>query len=173
MSKLLLIAGLVLPFSFKGRATVAETFPSVANDDQPQAVTGATVSIGDTTVATDAPTVSATVSPDDPPWPELPELKSPDAAVAEVLAELVDYHGAGASIRFSHIASYYRQFGPHRAWPAIADKTFSQMLCALGCEREQRDLRATEGKRPTFIVLVPALAEDEEAVSAVPYRMAA
>lgn len=120
-------------------------------------------------------TVAVTEVSDDLPWPELPEMKSPEAAVAEVLAELVEYHGAGASIRFSHIASYYRLFAARRAWPIIADKTFSQMLCALGCEREQRDLRATEGKRPTFITLMPAQAIDEDEISEFiePMRLAA
>lgn len=131
------------------------------------------------------PRVDQPVNDNAAPMPDLPmpSVASPEieadvslpreGAVAELLAELVEYHGAGASIRFSHIASYYRQFAHARAWPAIADKTFSQCLCRLGCVREQHDLRSSEGRRITFITLVPAQALDEDEIEAEPLRLAA
>lgn len=108
------------------------------------------------------------------PWPELPRMRSTDEAVAELLAELTEFHGAGAALRFAHVARYYRQFAGRRAWPPIADKTLSRLLLGLGCAREQRDHRAIDGTRPTYLVLVPALAIDEDEIfEAVPLRLAA
>jgi hypothetical protein len=158
-----LLLGLLVPLVFKPRATVA-----AASRREPPPLPG----LPGPSVASVA-TVSDLDGTDGIPWPELPQMMSPDVAVEELLAELVDYHGAGAALRFSLVASYFRQFGRARLWPAIADKTLSQMLCARGCAREQRDLRASEGRRITFITLVPALAVDDDEIEAEPLRLAA
>lgn len=153
-----LIFGLLMPLLFKPREPMA-----AVNDDAAPLPELVMPSVASPEIET-----SATL-----PWPELPQMRTPGEAVAELLAELVEYHGAGATLRFSHITSYYRQFAGVRAWPAIADKPFSQLLCGLGCEREQRDLRSTEGRRITFITLVPSQAFDEDEIEAEPLRLAA
>lgn len=108
--------------------------------------------------------MTATVAADEIPWPELPQMMTPEAAVTEFLAEMIEFSG-GESVRFSRLAWSYEDMRRGRAksddcagyaarpWPALKDKALSTLLCSLGCGREQRDMRASGDGRPTFILI--------------------
>lgn len=118
------------------------------------------------------------------PWPDLPAMRAPEEAVAEFLAEMMESCG-GEAVRFCRLAWSYEDMRRGRAtsddcagyaprpWPPLKSKTLSQLLCALGCERVQRDMRASGEGRPTFII-IPASADVEDAEDfAEPLRLAA
>lgn len=180
MLKTGLLCALVAPLLFKPRAVIADNddgcvppFPPMPElpglDPTPIAI-----------VATDGAT-------DDIPWPDLPAIKTAEEAVAEFLALLVDEAGAGARIPFTRVAASYdrlrrggvrkfdetggcRGYAP-RAWPEISGKALSTLLCAQGCERDKAQTRDANGRRLTTIVIVPALAFDEDEIE--PMRLAA
>jgi hypothetical protein len=161
MLKETLLLGLVAPLLFKTRTVVADNDARIEPELPPlQIVETSPVA----TVATDPAT-------DEIPWPELPQILSPQNAVCAFFEEMVEYYG-GEALRFSDVSRSYSQlrsglpksegcngYAP-RPWPPIKDRTLSIMLCGLGCEREQRDHRAIDGTRPTYITF-PADAADE------------
>lgn len=170
MSKLALIAGLVIPMVLRHRAMKADndTVATVAIDAPPHGATLATV----------AATVAAgrSSSVDEPlPWPDLPQMLAPEAAVEALLADLVEYHGEGAQISVAAITSYYLRFGMRRGWPSLTDRAISRLLCGLGCERQpaSSQVRDAQGRRLAHITLVPALAVDEDETYVEPMRLVA
>lgn len=182
MLKTGLLLGLLTPLLFKPRDIVADNDVGNLPPLPPMPELPGLAARPVDTVATD-------FAADEIPWPELPEIMTAEAAVAEFLAEMVDAAGAGARIPFPRIlASYERmRFGAERyfdetggcrgyapkPWPVLSGKALSTLLCAQGCEREKAQTRDKDGRRLTSIVLVPALAVDDEEIEIEPMRLAA
>jgi hypothetical protein len=161
MLKETLILGLLAPLLFKARTSVADNDARIEPELPPLQF------VETPSVATDVAASAA----DEIPWPELPHMRTPKAAVREFLDEMIDACG-GETLRFSRLSASYESirkgrmrsdacvgYAP-RPWPPIKDRTLSQLLCAAGCVREQRDHRAIDGTRPTYITF-PADAADE------------
>ncbi|WP_072389797.1 hypothetical protein [Hyphomicrobium sp. CS1GBMeth3] len=181
MLKTTLILGLVAPFLFKPRPPVADNdagFQSVAPELPPMPVLPG---LDPSPVATVA-TVDGT---DEIPWPELPQMLTPEEAVRAFLDDMIEFCG-GESIRFRRLAWSYDAMRRGRAksdecegyaprpWPPIKDKTLSQLLCALGCVSEKRDMRSKGEGRPTFVSIpVAADVADDEEIQAEPMPLAA
>lgn len=175
-----LIVGLVAaPFLFRPKLMVAsndQVEPVLPGLDPPPMATVAALP------ATDLATDLAT---DDIPWPELPHMRTPKAAVREFLDEMIEFCG-GDTIRFSRLAWSYEDMRKGRAksddcdgyaprpWPQIKDRTLSMLLCEMGCIRVKPVTRDAEGRRPTSIT-IPAPAVDDDLIDEVsePLRLVA
>jgi hypothetical protein len=170
-----IIFGLVAPFLFKPRAATP------INDNAAPMPTLPMPSVASVAIETSAVL----------PWPELPQARAfesdilpPEAAVSEFLEEMKEF-GGGEEVRFCRLAWSYEDmrrgrvasddcagYAP-RPWPPLKSKTLSQLLCSLGCERIQRDYRASGEGRPTYIVIPVSGDVEGDEVSAEPMRLVA
>lgn len=130
MLEKLLMAGLVLPFMARPKPQSAPPIDRLG--------------------AIDLPPI--------PPEPEPVALVTPDQAVREFAANMIEYT-AGDAVRIHWVHWSYRKLAEDHGWPQLSVKALSQRLVALGCRREQIDLRASEGRRITFITFPERLVE--------------
>lgn len=173
MLKETLLIGLLVPL-FRPR-------PMVAGNDQVDPVLPGFDPPPMAAVAVDPATDLAT---DDIPWPELPHMRTPKAAVREFLDEMIEWCG-GETVPYRRLAWSYEDMRRGRAkskasegyaprpWPPIKDKTLSNLLTGMGCVRFKPVTRNAEGRRPTFITIPVGMVDDEVEEFEEPMRLVA
>lgn len=79
------------------------------------------------------------------------------AAARQFLGELIDTDYGGQPVQFNHVFRSYAQLAATYGWPPVSEKTLSQCLCALGCDRTKPDRRKSGLGRLTYLEIPVAL----------------